>query len=206
MGYTEVKISGWVKGGFKIKEGLQEYGLQFTLLQSQPDAGEEDDSPMSCLAYGNCAMKVLEAARRNVPIILDGFFRIEETESPLTGEDCRMTVMEAYDVVFDENKYMSENEALADGWVRGLTRHVEPGKGIYYTFVISADGRASIGEECVECYASSEDADCFYQAYLENPETEFEVTGNVEMGEHPDGEEFVYLYVREFKAYIKKQK
>ena len=205
MGYTEVKISGWVKGDFRFRADLHQYGLQFTLLQSPPDRGE-DDSPMICLAYGEKGMKVLEAARRNVPIILDGFFRIEETESPLTGKDCRMTIMEAYDVVIPENEHMAVNEALADGWVRGITRHIEPGKGIYYTFVISADGRANIGEECVECYASSEDADCFYQEYLKNPETEFEVTGYVDTGRHPDGKEFVYLYARYFKAYIQKQK
>ena len=205
MAYTGVKISGWVEDDFKIRKGSDAYGLLFYLALSDPDVAEEVIE-LCCLAYGEEAKNVLQAAWDKKAIVMDAFCRIEEIMDPESCRSDRMTILEALNVQIVDERDNDADKAVAAGRVHNLTRHLSASNGIYYTFEISPDEDACTGEDCVECRAWSKDEDAFFQRVLENPEAEFEVTGFISEALIPSPKGKVILVAEEFKEFIREKK
>ena len=205
MAYTGVKISGWVEDDFKIRKGSDAYGLLFYLALSDPDVAEEVIE-LCCLAYGEEAKNVLQAAWDKKAIVMDAFCRIEEIMDPESCRSDRMTILEALNVQIVDERDNDADKAVAAGRVHNLTRHLSAANGIYYTFEISPDEDACTGEDCVECRAWSKDEEAFFQRVLENPNAEFEVTGFISQAGNPSPKGKVILVAEEFKEFIREKK
>ena len=205
MGYTEVKISGWVEDDFKIRKGSDAYGLLFYLALSDPDVAEEVIE-LCCLAYGEEAKNVLQAAWDKKAIVMDAFCRIEEIMDPESCRSDRMTILEALNVQIVDERDNDADKAVAAGRVHNLTRHLSAANGIYYTFEISPDADACMGEDCVECRAWSKDEEAFFQRVQEDPDAEFEVTGFISQAVNPSPKGKVILVAEEFKEFIREKK
>ena len=205
MGYTEVKISGWVEDDFKIRKGSDAYGLLFYLALSDPDVAEEVIE-LCCLAYGEEAKNVLQAAWDKKAIVMDAFCRIEEIMDPESCRSDRMTILEALNVQIVNERDNDADKAVAAGRVHNLTRHLSAANGIYYTFEISPDADACMGEDCVECRAWSKDEEAFFQRVQEDPDAEFEVTGFISQAVNPSPKGKVILVAEEFKEFIREKK
>ena len=205
MSYTEVKISGWVEDDFKIRKGSDAYGLLFYLALSDPDVAEEVIE-LCCLAYGEEAKNVLQAAWDKKAIVMDAFCRIEEIMDPESCRSDRMTILEALNVQIVDERDNDADKAVAAGRVHNLTRHLSAANGIYYTFEISPDADACMGEDCVECRAWSKDEEAFFQRVQEDPDAEFEVTGFISQAVNPSPKGKVILVAEEFKEFIREKK
>ena len=205
MGYTEVKISGWVEDDFRICKGSEAYGMLFYLALSDQNV-VEDCVQLCCFAYGEEAKDVLQAAWDKKAIVMDAFCRIEEILDPETSSTNRMTILEALNVQIVDERDNDADKAVAAGRVHNLTRHLSESNGIYYTFEISPDEDACTGEDCVECRAWSKAEDAFFQRVLENPEAEFEVTGFISEALIPSPKGKVILVAEEFKEFIREKK
>ena len=205
MAYTGVKISGWVEDDFKIRKGSDAYGLLFYLALSDPDVAEEVIE-LCCLAYGEEAKNVLQAAWDKKAIVMDAFCRIEEIMDPESCRSDRMTILEALNVQIVDERDNDADKAVAAGRVHNLTRHLSAANGIYYTFEISPDADACMGEDCVECRAWSKDEEAFFQRVQENPDAEFEVTGFISQAVNPSPKGKVILVAEEFKEFIREKK
>ena len=205
MGYTEVKISGWVEEDFLIRKGSDAYGLLFYLALSGPDVAEEVIE-LCCLAYGEEAKNVLQAAWDKKAIVMDAFCRIEEIMDPESCRSDRMTILEALNVQIVDERDNDADKAVAAGRVHNLTRHLSAANGIYYTFEISPDADACMGEDCVECRAWSKDEEAFFQRVQEDPDAEFEVTGFISQAGNPSPKGKVILVAEEFKEFIREKK
>ncbi len=205
MAYTGVKISGWVEDDFKIRKGSDAYGLLFYLALSDPDVAEEVIE-LCCLAYGEEAKNVLQAAWDKKAIVMDAFCRIEEIMDPESCRSDRMTILEALNVQIVDERDNDADKAVAAGRVHNLTRHLSAANGIYYTFEISPDADACMGEDCVECRAWSKDEEAFFQRVQEDPDAEFEVTGFISQAVNPSPKGKVILVAEEFKEFIREKK
>ena len=205
MAYTGVKISGWVEDDFKIRKGSDAYGLLFYLALSDPDVAEEVIE-LCCLAYGEEAKNVLQAAWDKKAIVMDAFCRIEEIMDPESCRSDRMTILEALNVQIVDERDNDADKAVAAGRVHNLTRHLSAANGIYYTFEISPDADACMGEDCVECRAWSKDEEAFFQRVQEDPDAEFEVTGFISQAGNPSPKGKVILVAEEFKEFIREKK
>ena len=205
MAYTGVKISGWVEDDFKIRKGSDAYGLLFYLALSDPDVAEEVIE-LCCLAYGEEAKNVLQAAWDKKAIVMDAFCRIEEIMDPESCRSDRMTILEALNVQIVDERDNDADKAVAAGRVHNLTRHLSAANGIYYTFEISPDADACMGEDCVECRAWSNDEEAFFQRVQEDPDAEFEVTGFISQAVNPSPKGKVILVAEEFKEFIREKK
>ena len=205
MAYTGVKISGWVEDDFKIRKGSDAYGLLFYLALSDPDVAEEVIE-LCCLAYGEEAKNVLQAAWDKKAIVMDAFCRIEEIMDPESCRSDRMTILEALNVQIVDERDNDADKAVAAGRVQNLTRHLSAANGIYYTFEISPDADACMGEDCVECRAWSKDEEAFFQRVQEDPDAEFEVTGFISQAVNPSPKGKVILVAEEFKEFIREKK
>ena len=205
MAYTGVKISGWVEDNFKIRKGSDAYGLLFYLALSDPDVAEEVIE-LCCLAYGEEAKNVLQAAWDKKAIVMDAFCRIEEIMDPESCRSDRMTILEALNVQIVDERDNDADKAVAAGRVHNLTRHLSAANGIYYTFEISPDADACMGEDCVECRAWSKDEEAFFQRVQEDPDAEFEVTGFISQAVNPSPKGKVILVAEEFKEFIREKK
>ena len=205
MGYTEVKISGWVEDDFRICKGSEAYGMLFYLALSDQNV-VEDCVQLCCFAYGEEAKDVLQAAWDKKAIVMDAFCRIEEILDPETSSTNRMTILEALNVQIVDERDNDADKAVAAGRVHNLTRHLSASNGIYYTFEISPDEDACTGEDCVECRAWSKDEDAFFQRVLETPDAEFEVTGFISEALIPSPKGKVILIAEEFKEFIREKK
>ena len=205
MAYTGVKISGWVEDDFKIRKGSDAYGLLFYLALSDPDVAEEVIE-LCCLAYGEEAKNVLQAAWDKKAIVMDAFCRIEEIMDPESCRSDRMTILEALNVQIVDERDNDADKAVAAGRVHNLTRHLSAANGIYYTFEISPDADACMGEDCVECRAWSKDEEAFFQRVQEDPDAEFEVTGFISQAVNPSPKGKVILVAEEFKELIREKK
>ena len=205
MAYTGVKISGWVEDDFKIRKGSDAYGLLFYLALSDPDVAEEVIE-LCCLAYGEEAKNVLQAAWDKKAIVMDAFCRIEEILDPESCRSDRMTILEALNVQIVDERDNDADKAVAAGRVHNLTRHLSAANGIYYTFEISPDADACMGEDCVECRAWSKDEEAFFQRVQEDPDAEFEVTGFISQAVNPSPKGKVILVAEEFKEFIREKK
>ena len=205
MAYTGVKISGWVEDDFKIRKGSDAYGLLFYLALSDPDVAEEVIE-LCCLAYGEEAKNVLQAAWDKKAIVMDAFCRIEEIMDPESCRSDRMTILEALNVQIVDERDNDADKAVAAGRVHNLTRHLSAANGIYYTFEISPDADACMGEDCVECRAWSNDEEAFFQRVQEDPDAEFEVTGFISQAGNPSPKGKVILVAEEFKEFIREKK
>jgi len=205
MAYTGVKISGWVEDNFKIRKGSDAYGLLFYLALSDPDVAEEVIE-LCCLAYGEEAKNVLQAAWDKKAIVMDAFCRIEEIMDPESCRSDRMTILEALNVQIVDERDNDADKAVAAGRVHNLTRHLSAANGIYYTFEISPDADACMGEDCVECRAWSKDEEAFFQRVQEDPDAEFEVTGFISQAGNPSPKGKVILVAEEFKEFIREKK
>jgi len=205
MAYTGVKISGWVEDNFKIRKGSDAYGLLFYLALSDPDVAEEVIE-LCCLAYGEEEKNVLQAAWDKKAIVMDAFCRIEEIMDPESCRSDRMTILEALNVQIVDERDNDADKAVAAGRVHNLTRHLSAANGIYYTFEISPDADACMGEDCVECRAWSKDEEAFFQRVQEDPDAEFEVTGFISQAVNPSPKGKVILVAEEFKEFIREKK
>ena len=205
MAYTGVKISGWVEDDFKIRKGSDAYGLLFYLALSDPDVAEEVIE-LCCLAYGEEAKNVLQAAWDKKAIVMDAFCRIEEIMDPESCRSDRMTILEALNVQIVDERDNDADKAVAAGRVHNLTRHLSAANGIYYTFEISPDADACMGEDCVECRAWSKDEEAFFQRVQKDPDAEFEVTGFISQAVNPSPQGKVILVAEEFKEFIREKK
>ena len=205
MGYTEVKISGWVEDDFRICKGSDAYGLLFYLALSDPNV-VKDCMELCCFAYGEEAKNVLQAAWDKKAIVMEAFCRIEEILDPETSRTNRMTILEALSVQIVDERDNYADKAVAAGRVHNLTRHLSASNGIYYTFEISPEDDACMGEDCVECRAWSKDEEAFFQRVLEDPEAEFEVTGFISQAGNPSPKGKVILIAEEFKEFIREKK
>ena len=205
MAYTGVKISGWVEDDFKIRKGSDAYGLLFYLALSDPDVAEEVIE-LCCLAYGEEAKNVLQAAWDKKAIVMDAFCRIEEILDPETCRTNRMTILEALNVQIVDVRDNDADKAVAVGRVHNLTRHLSAANGIYYTFEISPDEDTCMGEDCVECRTFSNDDEAFFQRVQEDPDAEFEVTGFISQAANPYPKGKVILVAEEFKEFIREKK
>ena len=155
--------------------------------------------------YGEEAKNVLHAAWDKKAIVMDAFCRIEEILDPETCRTNRMTILEALNVQIVDVRDNDADKAVAVGRVHNLTRHLSAANGIYYTFEISPDEDTCMGEDCVECRTFSNDDEAFFQRVLKDPDAEFEVTGFVAEGEHPQRGK-VILLAEEFKEFIREKK
>ena len=205
MGYTEVKISGWVEDDFRICKGSEAYGMLFYLALSDQNV-VEDCVQLCCFAYGEEAKDVLQAAWDKKAIVMDAFCRIEEILDPETSSTNRMTILEALNVQIVDERDNDADKAVAAGRVHNLTRHLSAANGIYYTFEISPDADACMGEDCVECRAWSKDEEAFFQRVQEDPDAEFEVTGFISQAVNPSPKGKVILVAEEFKEFIREKK
>ena len=205
MAYTGVKISGWVEDDFKIRKGSDAYGLLFYLALSDPDVAEEVIE-LCCLAYGEEAKNVLQAAWDKKAIVMDAFCRIEEIMDPESCRSDRMTILEALNVQIVDERDNDADKAVAAGRVHNLTRHLSASSGIYYTFEISPDEDTCMGEDCVECRTFSNDDEAFFQRVQEDPDAEFEVTGFISQAGNPSPKGKVILVAEEFKEFIREKK
>ena len=205
MGYTEVKISGWVEDDFRVCKGSEAYGLLFYLALSDPNV-VKDCMELCCFAYGEEAKNVLQAAWDKKAIVMEAFCRIEEILDPETSCTNRMTILEALSVQIVDERDNYADQAVAAGRVHNLTRHLSAANGIYYTFEISPDEDTYMGEDCVECRAWSKDEEAFFQRVLEDPEAEFEVTGFISQAGNPSPKGKVILVAEEFKEFIREKK
>ena len=205
MGYTEVKISGWVEDDFRVCKGSEAYGLLFYLALSDPNV-VDDCVELCCLAYGEEAKNVLQAAWDKKAIVMDAFCRIEEILDPETCRTNRMTILEALNVQIVDVRDNDADKAVAVGRVHNLTRHLSAANGIYYTFEISPDEDTCMGEDCVECRTFSNDDEAFFQRVLKDQYAEFEVTGFVAEAENTSQRGKVILLAEEFKEFIREKK
>ena len=205
MGYTEVKISGWVEDDFRVCKGSEAYGLMFYLALSDPNV-VKDCMELCCFAYGEEAKNVLQAAWDKKAIVMDAFCRIEEILDPEICRTNRMTILEALNVQIVDVRDNDADKAVAVGRVHNLTRHLSAANGIYYTFEISPDEDTCMGEDCVECRTFSNDDEAFFQRVLKDPDAEFEVTGFVAEAENTTQRGKVILLAEEFKEFIREKK
>ena len=205
MGYTEVKISGWVEDDFRICKGSDAYGLLFYLALSDPNV-VKDCMELCCFAYGEEAKNVLQAVWDKKAIVMEAFCRIEEIFDPETSCTNHMTILEALSVQIVDERDNYADQAVAAGRVHNLTRHLSASNGIYYTFEISPDEDTCMGEDCVECRAWSKDEEAFYQRVLEDQDAEFEVTGFISQAGNPSPKGKVILVAEEFKEFIRDKK
>ena len=205
MGYTEVKISGWVEDDFRVCKGSEAYGLLFYLALSDPNV-VEDCMELCCFAYGEEAKNVLQAAWDKKAIVMDAFCRIEEILDPETCRTNRMTILEALNVQIVDVRDNDADKAVAVGRVHNLTRHLSAANGIYYTFEISPDEDTCMGEDRVECRTFSNDDEAFFQRVLKDQYAEFEVTGFVAEAENTSQRGKVILLAEEFKEFIREKK
>ena len=205
MGYTEVKISGWVEDDFRVCKGSDAYGLLFYLALSDPNV-VKDCMELCCFAYGEEAKNVLQAAWDKKAIVMEAFCRIEEILNQETSCTNRMTILEALNVQIVDERDNDADKAVAAGRVHNLTRHLSAANGIYYTFEISPDEDTCMGEDCVECRTFSNDDEAFFQRVLEDPEAEFEVTGFISEALIPSPKGKVILVAEEFKEFIREKK
>ena len=205
MGYTEVKISGWVEDDFRICKGSNAYGLLFYLALSDPNV-VKDCMELCCFAYGEEAKNVLQAAWDKKAIVMDAFCRIKEILDPEICRTNRMTILEALNVQIVDVRDNDADKAVAVGRVHNLTRHLSAANGIYYTFEISPDEDTCMGEDCVECRTFSNDDEAFFQRVLKDPDAEFEVTGFVAEAENTPQRGKVILLAEEFKEFIREKK
>ena len=205
MGYTEVKISGWVEDDFRVCKGSDAYGLLFYLALSDPNV-VKDCMELCCFAYGEEAKNVLQAAWDKKAIVMDAFCRIEEIMNLETSSTNRMTILEALNVQIVDVRDNDADKAVAVGRVHNLTRHLSAANGIYYTFEISPDEDTCMGEDCVECRTFSNDDEAFFQRVLKDPDAEFEVTGFVAEAENTPQRGKVILLTEEFKEFIREKK
>ena len=117
-----------------------------------------------------------------------------------------MTMLEALNVQIVDERDNDADKAVAAGRVHNLTRHLSAANGIYYTFEISPDADACMGEDCVECRAWSKDEEAFFQRVQEDPDAEFEVTGFISQAGNPSPKGKVILVAEEFKEFIREKK
>ncbi len=168
--YSEIRLKGFVEPEVHLHNDYNRYGLMFYIRTTFGKSKYTLD-PICCVAYGENANTVLQAAMEGFEVLLEGSFFTDMFSDHKTHRLYEMTCVSVKTVSTQAGGVESVMSATATGWLHEMKRHKDRDGDVYYTFILSQTEFYENGNyfRCLAPDKVGSELSKLYDPYLRNP-------------------------------------